>query len=485
MSGLPGIHPWLREVRVFLAPGPMTGLLEEVTRELLDCLRSLGHQVQSEPDDGTDLILSTARFGEPISWRKAPLFTGRRRLGLSHTPTVCTLVHTRPEDLQRTLARFEVVLAKDTVDPADYEFPGLAPRAYEVLSEQGRRGGPMLALTRVVQGQAKCLRGAVIVGEDSPTEAYNFDLVGAHPRTDGADAASFYQDIALRLATAVGTAEVNQHEPSGEPIPRAAWDGLTTPAAMCEASRQFGERGFFTEMVYIANLVPVPAISDAVASQYSEGCFATWEPALGALIATVTGSARPVDKGNITDDELAVIVGIRPGGEGVWFRPVEDKSNPPPSSEAVETMAIDLDLPTVVPDGSRDESVRVPVARSKLHAHRGIAAYDPQLVEYAPLDAPYYRYLVTCGTEAQAWGIKGAFSRAKSLRNPADPRPVVFTVLPGHGVFIVEKWVSGKAPFQAIWEFMDAGALEVENHIPQGPMGYTRDPGGRMVLQAR
>jgi hypothetical protein len=47
----------------------------------------------------------------------------------------------------------------------------------------------------------------------------------------------------------------------------------------------------------------------------------------------------------------------------------------------------------------------------------------------------------------------------------------------------VEKWVAGKAPFQVIWEAMDAGALQVDNRIPQGTMAYALDPDGRMVLQ--
>jgi hypothetical protein len=31
------------------------------------------------------------------------------------------------------------------------------------------------------------------------------------------------------------------------------------------------------------------------AAQYSEGCFATWDPAVAGLVANVTGSARPVN----------------------------------------------------------------------------------------------------------------------------------------------------------------------------------------------
>ena len=80
---------------------------------------------------------------------------------------------------------------------------------------------------------------------------------------------------------------------------------------MRQASLELDRRNFFTETVRVHDLVHVPALSGAIANQYSEGCFATWEPALDALISTITGSARPVDKGNITDDELAVVEGVR------------------------------------------------------------------------------------------------------------------------------------------------------------------------------
>jgi hypothetical protein len=253
---------------------------------------------------------------------------------------------------------------------------------------------------------------------------------------------------------------------------------------MRSASRELGARAFFTDMVRIADLVHVPALDGALARQYSEGCFATWDPRLGALVATGTGSARPVDKAGITDDDLAVVVGVRPDGRGALVRHVEGAANHPPSSEAFELWAIDLALP-VVRLGSRWEAPQpVPVLRSKLHGHRGIAAYDPGQAEYVALDPASQHYPVSCATDAQARAVAQAFARAEALQNPADPRPLVFTVLPGHGIVVAEKWIDGTAPFQAIWEAMDRGALRVDSRIPQGPLAYRAGPGGRMVLQA-
>jgi hypothetical protein len=252
---------------------------------------------------------------------------------------------------------------------------------------------------------------------------------------------------------------------------------------MLLAGSELGRRGFFTEMVRIADLVAVPAVSEGVANQYSEGCFATWDPKLGALIATVTGSARPVDKDAIGENDLAVIVGVRPDGKGALVRHVAGKRNDPPSSEAVEMMEMDSLLPKIRLEAGWETRATVPVVRSKLHGHRGIAAYDPDRAEHVPLEPAYYHYPVSCATEAQAWAIKDAFARSAALRDSADPRQLVFTVLPGHGVVIAEKWLPGKAPFQAIWEAMDSGELEITNRVPQAMLRYVPGPNGRMILQ--
>ena len=477
-------HPWLRDIRLAMVPGPMTPMLEEVIDGLLRRVLALGHTVQPAPDSTTDAILTTATFGEAVSWRKALLLTARRRFKLDVTPTVYTLINAPVAEFDRLLEHFESALAKDAPDPADFDFPGLVPQAAEVMFEQGRRGGAILALERLVQAQAKCIRILLILGDERPLAAYHFDLVGAYPRSDADDdLESFYDDILMRTVTTVCTDEVTEHQVVGEPISHDRWQGLKTPEQMRLAGRELGTRRFFTDIVRISDLVSVPSVGDAVAEQYSEGCFSTWDPELGALVATVTGSARPVDKTDISDDDLAVIVGVRPDGQGALARQVDGKQNSPPSSEALEMIDMDRMLPTVELGPDWETRAQVPVSRSKLHGHRGIAFYHPDCVEFVPLQPRYYHYIVSCATGAQAEGIRDAFSHSEALQNPDDPRSVVFTVLPGHGVFIVEKWVSGKAPFQAIWECMDAGLLEVARRIPQGPMSYGPGRGGLMELQ--
>lgn len=476
-------HNWLRKVAVTYVPGPNTPLLEEFSANLLDQFRKWGHEVQDEPDNETDVILTSALFDKPVRWREALLFTARRRFRLDHLPTIVTMVPVLPEVLEERLNYFEKVLAKEPPDPKDFEFPGLSAEAYSTLYEQGRRGGPILSLVRLVQTQSMSIRVILVVGEEEPAEAYTFDLVGAHPRTEASDRTAFYEDLFLRIVTAASTTEITNHKVVGEPIPHQVWKTLSTPEEMRRAGRQLGKRSFFTEMIRIAKLTHVPALDEAVASQYSEGCFATWDPMIGALIATVTGSARPVEKDNLSDDELAVIVGIRSDGSGARVRLVEGKRNDSPSSEAVELIEMDEPLPKITLGAQWEVQAEVPVARSKLHGHRGVKSFDSRLVEHVALDTPYYHYPVSCSTEAQANAIKAAFSRSEALNHPDDPRPVVFTILPGHGIVIVEKWVPGKAPFQVMWEFMDNGTLQIDNRVPQGPLTFVPARNGEMVLE--
>ena len=477
-------HDWLRKINVSMIPGPMTPMVEDFFSNLLDKFRQLGHKVTDQPNDETDLILTSAPYGESVSWRQAVIFRTRRDYKLSHTPTVITILQLTRGVFDEVIHKIQDSLKTEEPDPGDYDYPGLAPNAYRVLHEQGLRGGPVLALERIIQAQAKSVRNILLIGDDKPYRAYHFDLVGAHPFSDASDLDAFYTDIVLRTVTTLSTREITDHMVVEPPITRHDWDHSKAPSYMLAAAKELGQRDFFTDMVRISDLVQVPAVEDVVSSQYSEGCFVTWDPQLNVLLATVTGSARPVDKGRLEEKDLAVIVGVREDGTGALVREVLEKQNDPPSSEAVEMMGMDLGLPKIsLPEGWGVDH-EVPVIRSKLHGHRGIASYDPERVEHVPLDPPYYTYPVSCATEAQANGIIDAFTRSEALQNPEDPRDIVFTVLPGHGIVIAEKWVEGKVPFQRMWEYMDSGILQVDNLVPQGKVEYQPGEDGSMHLES-
>ncbi|MFN2147974.1 MAG: hypothetical protein ACK2T2_06245 [Anaerolineales bacterium] len=487
LTASPGVavrnrHDWWRQIKAAYVPGPQRETVEPYVRRVLEALEQLGHTVLDEPAPGLDLLLTSAGFEQAVPWRKALMFTARKRFGLDRNPTVITMLHTSRAEFDRALKRLERGLGHELPNPAAFAAEGLAPEAWRVLLEQGKRGGPILSLVRQVQGQAMCIRNVIFISEGDHLWATYFDLVGAHPVVEAVAPQDFYTDAALRLITAVSTRPVTDHEVVEPEIDRSTWERASTPAAMVRAATEFDRRGFFTEMIRIHDLVHVPALEQAVASQYSEGCFATWDPGLKALISTVTGSARPVDKGRIGEADLAVIVGVRKNGRGALVRHVAGKVNDPPSSEAVELMDMDADLPRIHLDAAFGLAGEVPVARSKLHGHRGVRSFDAARVEFVPLDPAYYDYPVSCSTDAQARAIKHTFARAQSLLNPADDRSIAFTVLPGHGLVAVEKWVPGHKPFEVLWKAMDDHSLEIDSIVPQGRHDYRIEAGrGELV----
>jgi hypothetical protein len=459
-------HSWLKQLTICHLPGPSTALSERVASDLIDHFAAEGHNTPAQPSPETDVILTTARLGEALGWREALMFTARRRYGLKHVPTVFTIVHATPRQFNEWMGKVEALLQGAAEVPPP--FAGIPETASHTLHQQGKRGGAILYLLRVVQIQTKCIRVLLVVGDEKPDSAYLFDLVGAHPQIRFNVPGAFYKDIATRILTAASTEEITDHQTVEPPITRDEWAGLTSIHEMTRASHELGRRDFFTEMIHVSDVAEIPGFSDAISQQYSEGCFATWEPRLNGLLTTITGSARPVRKENITDKDLAVIVGIRPGRDGALIRKVEGHPNHPPSSEAVEMIGMDVPLPRLTITGGAN----VPVIRSKLHGHRGVRSFDRTRVEYVSVPESYLYYPVSCSTDAQYRAVQEAFSNSAALQDPHDPRQIVFTVLPGHGVVIVEKWVKDKTAFQLIWEAMDQREIEITNHIPQGPFTF-------------
>ena len=468
-------HTWLKQLNVSYLPGPSTPLADQVARDLMGFLHSEGHTTQELPTADTDVILTTARLGEPLGWREAFMFTARRRFGLNHVPTVFTVVHATHRQFSELLSETESIL-RNGVESTP-RFAGIPETASRTLYQQGKRGGAMMYLLRIVQIQSKSIRVLLVVGDEKPDSAFLFDLVGAHPQIRNDDPQSFYKDIATRIMTAASTQEITRHRVVKPEIRREVWEGLPTIRYMTQASQELGKRDFFTEMIHVSDVAEIPGFSDAISQQYSEGCFATWDVLIDGLLTTITGSARPVRKENITDKDLAVIVGIKSEHDGALIRQVEGHPNHPPSSEAVEMIGMDLKLPRI----TLFNGAQVPVIRSKLHGHRGVRSFNCDRVEYVSVPESYLYYPVSCSTDAQYRAVQEAFSSSVALQNPGDPRQMVFTVLPGHGVVIVEKWVEGKQPFQVIWEGMDQRDIEISNEIPQGPFTF-RTQAERSVL---
>ena len=285
-------HSWLKRLNVAFLPEPSSRLQAELAEGMRAAFADQGHVVQSAPDDTTDLLFAFARFGEPLSWREAPFLQARRMYRLQRQPTVVMILNVGRDEWERLLHHLDAAIRVEPPDPADFDYPGLAPSAYRTLVEQGRRGGPVLAAQRLLQAQVICLRILLVVGDTRPERVYHFDLVGSLAHSEGSDA-ELYHDIIMRVATAASAEEIGAYTVTGEPISAETWSRLSAPPAMRRASLELDRRNFFTETVRVHDLVHVPALSGAIANQYSEGCFATWEPEIDALDLDDHGQRAP------------------------------------------------------------------------------------------------------------------------------------------------------------------------------------------------
>ena len=467
------LHAWVRPITIAYLPGALTPAVEQAVSALLEWLQFAGCTVSDTPTSETDLILTTSRLGQLTPREDALFFHAKRRFRLTRRPTTLTLVDVPEADSQHWLAHFAELALQPEEALVSEQYPGLGPQAVEVIAHQARRGGPELAFSRLVQAQSLSVRVMALRTQNGrPYRAMHFDLAGARPVSDATDLEAFAHDVGPRILAAVCAQEVKGHNFLDEPVPAALWAALDGPDAMIRAGTLFTEFGFFTTPFYVEKLLGYRGLSDAISAQFSEGCYAVYEPELGGMITTATGSSRLVDKRSISRADQAVIVGIRPGRDGALVRPVEGLEPVMPSVEAVEMLSIVQAVATHARPNTQGQSVGVPNIRTLLHGHLGVGAYDPRYVEVVQLDPLYYTQLVSCGTGALAQGTAAAFARSSALRRLDDPRRLVFLEQPGHGVMVAEKWSPEGGAFDTTYEYLKAGHLQMTLEIPQGPIAW-------------
>jgi hypothetical protein len=486
MSNTP-LHSWAHPITVAFLPAYRDKLLDSSSVNLLEWFRANGSVVQDRPTNETDLIITTARHNQPVAREAALLFHAKRQYGLSRRPQVLTMVSIRDDEYAEQLQHFTELAASQEAALTD-RYKGLGPQAVEVLLQQAQRGGPEVALGRLLQAQAISIRVMAIIGDQAgnPLRAVHFDLAGAHPTTDATDPAAFAQEVGRRILSAICAHDVDHHDLLDETLPRSVWERLTSPEAMINAGSTFAQYGFFTTPISIEKILGYRGgLGEAIAAQYSEGCYAVYEPNIPGLITTATGSSRLVDKRSISRDDQAIVVGVKPERDGAKVIQVEGRQRVIPSVEAVEMMGICEALPQYERANERGQAVNVPAVRAILHGHVAVAAFDPARTEVVNLDEPFYDYLVSCGTGALASATAKAFQRAQTMKDPSDPRKLIFLEQPGHGVVILEKWVEGKGPFETIRDYLEKGLIRMTMEVPQGRIRWEERPtsNGRRVLE--
>src|SRR6185436_1407019 len=131
-------HGWVHPISVAYVSGKSNPALEQATHGLLDWLKSFGCTLEDQPTNATDLIITTASFGEPVDREQALLFHAKRLYRLGHRPTVLTLVAIEEAEYQKWLEHFAELARQPEGANLDEQFPGLGPRAVEVMVQQAK-----------------------------------------------------------------------------------------------------------------------------------------------------------------------------------------------------------------------------------------------------------------------------------------------------------------------------------------------------------
>lgn len=462
-------------LKVAYAPGPgATPLTEAAKDRMLLQFEFSGCEVV-DLRDGPDFILTTAPFLRLLKWKEARVrlrkYVNEERK--NRESCIYAIVHAKPREFFDFLHIRAGELAKEEPNIGLFTFPGLPDRSPAILLRQGKQRGPIMTLLRLTQLQAWNMNVLLIVGEQQVEDAYLFDLVGAHPRIPTDSHEELCLDFVTRIIVKESTEEVTDHQHLGRVKGRVVGE-MTTLEEMCAASARLGKLGFFDEMVRLQDLIPhanlARLVGGSITEQYSEGCFAVWDPIAEGLVTTVTGSAVPVSKGEIEPKNLTLVVEPRSDERGVLYRGLLNNSKP--SSEALEMIYMVRSVPTTMVEVPGIGEVKVPVIHWILHGHNAVDEFDARYWEHIHLKRASRFAPVSCATLDQAKLIEDVAKRSETLQNPDDPRWGVVAVISGHGSIIIGKWRPGMRAFESFLTSLDRGYIRMTNNVPQGDFRF-------------
>ena len=215
------LHAWTRPITIAFLPRRRTPGLNLALEALFDWLRAAGCVIQDQPDNNTNLILTTGVYGEWVGRDESLLFHAKRLYRLGRRPTILTMVDVPEAEFQTQLEHFRTLGRLPEAEAAQVQYAGLGPQAAEVIAHQARRGGPELAIGRYLQTRFISIRVmALRTVNDRPYRAVHYDLAGARPVSDATNLEDFAAEVGARLLAAVCATEVNHHAYAPDPARR-------------------------------------------------------------------------------------------------------------------------------------------------------------------------------------------------------------------------------------------------------------------------
>lgn len=490
-SEIPLVHEWIKrgETIAFVWPETDDPLLEKLYPILLEQFEEEGEEVvfperapgnnEYLPDE-TQAIVTGTIFNQVVPGKEALLFHSKSiYAGLNHHPKVFNFTSIDRREFGATLGLLAELQTATHPKPKDFPFQGLNPfdpeEGLRQLQNQTREGGPLLGLGRLIESQVKCFDVVTVIGDRNTGEIdflIRFDLAGGRPeiRVKNGNLKLALKELVLRLMTFLSTKEANKHLWPGTIFTQEAGKEILEKSGkpLIEAGKELGEFGFFNEPVDVKALTGMRHLGSQMYEYYSAGCLAclNQEYDIWVISATGTRDDKPIPKYSLHEEDLALAAPIvKKDLSGVYIAGIDGREVKP-SSEGVEIV----------------EMGRLGGFTAAAHGHVMVESFDPRKVKSLFLEDIYHDYSVSCATIQL---VKATTEPVRRQASDSDFKKfhLHLIVQPCHGIWLLERPVAGKKPFELMLEYLEKGIITLASEkIPQGPFSW-EEKSGRCFLR--
>ncbi len=302
-------------------------------------------------------------------------------------------------------------------------------------------------------------------------------LEGGHPTIPGDDWAFMVGDLANRMVALACAQEVGgRYRVIQDALSYEDWLASPVPDDLVQAGHRMDRLRLLPPQIAVSHYVS-PGLARIYErflnmKKFSEGTLCAWDPRLGLMMITGSGSWG-VDKRHLKREDVVPIGGV--SEEGVLVYAPEGVKTKGPSVETREFYEAFLRAPKVrlrPTEGgwAVDENgpVEAPLIRSIIHAHVGVVDADERLVEHVPPNRRAFPYAFGCGTDLMLEVTAEALSRSRALHDPGDPRAVVLWEFDNHGIAVAELWKGEPRPraIQLTLDMFDPDGLGAIRYRP-------------------
>jgi hypothetical protein len=427
--------PWWRPLNVaFVGEHRASARMAEYQSQLLESFRDQGHNIVTTSAADIDLLIDVAMIPDGPE----PLV---QRIPERSQPLMLTVM--KDYQLKRRPHNLIVLVGVD-----------------ESLGSWSHVD--VVSTARVAMGKIGSFKVVFVSGSGSDEVTY-CTLEGGHPTETHAKV----NGLRDRLVASASAREVGgQFDVINDAISQATWSATQIPDEIVRAGHRMHQLGLLPRPQKISDYVS-PRMARVYErylglNGFSEGMLFAVDPLTGTTMVTASGS-WDVDKRALHRDEVTALSGIV-GGRVQVHAPVGIRPKGP-SVEALEVLSLLEAVPRIrlSRDGSNgwrlDPSgeIEVPIIRSGIHAHVGVAFADDSLVETIEPDRQLYPYGFGCGTDLMCEVARSTVARSSAINDPKDRRRYVRWPMLYHGEMVVELWKEGaeNVTFEGLLDLFD------------------------------